>query len=104
MAWRIDESVIRGEIDNRARGRVTGRIWLVGRNAPVEFEFAGNSWRDLAGRQLKFVNPAPKPGRLETLAARQTGVIGDCTASRKVKVPDNQPPSIGRCLWFCAFV
>jgi len=26
MAWRIDESVIRGEIDNRTRDRVTGRI------------------------------------------------------------------------------
>jgi hypothetical protein len=95
MAWRIDESVIRGEIDNRVRGRVTGRIWFVGREAPVEFEFAGNAWRDLAGRRLEFVNPAPKPGRLETFAGRQTGVIGDCTASRKVKVPDIPMEQIG---------
>lgn len=88
MAWRIDESVIRGEIENHTRGRVTGRIWFVDRDEPVELELAGNAWRDLAGRRLEFVNPAPKPGALESVATRQTGVIGDCTASRKVKVPD----------------
>jgi hypothetical protein len=95
MAWRINENVIRGEIDNRVRGRVTGRIWFAGRDAPVEFELAGNAWRDLAGRQLEFVNLAPKPGRLEVFSGRQTGVIGDCTASRKVKVPDIPMERIG---------
>jgi hypothetical protein len=88
MAWRIDEQVIRGEIDNRVRGRVTGRIWFVGRDAPVELELEGNAWRDLAGRRLEFVNREPVAGDLDRLAARQAGVIGDCTASRKVKVPD----------------
>ncbi|MSU22191.1 MAG: hypothetical protein EXS32_00005, partial [Opitutus sp.] len=88
MAWRIHESVIRGEIDNRVRGRVTGRLWFVGREAPVEFDLAGNAWRDLAGRRLEFVNPDPQAGHLAGLAAPQTGTIGDCTASRKVKVPE----------------
>lgn len=89
MAWRIDEAVIRGEIDNRERGRLTGKIWLVGHEEPVELEFAGNAWRDLAGRRLEFVNPEPKAvEQVERLARRQTGVIGDCTASRKVKVPE----------------
>ena len=55
----------------------------------------GNAWRDLAGRRLEFVNPAPKPGRLDSFAGRQTGVIGDCTASRKVKVPDIPMEQIG---------
>src|SRR5262245_18749076 len=86
MAWRIDESVVRGEIDNRTRGRVTGRIWLAGREEPVELELAGNGWRDVAGRRLEFVNPSPRPIDLNSLATRTTGVIGDCTASRKVKV------------------
>ena len=31
MAWRIEEAVVRGEIDSRGRGRVTGRIWFAGR-------------------------------------------------------------------------
>jgi hypothetical protein len=89
MAWRIDEAVIRGEIDNRERGRVTGRIWLVGREEPVELELAGNAWRDLAGRRLEFVNPEPKAVELVLrMGRRQTGVVGDFTASRKVKVPE----------------
>lgn len=93
MAWRIDESVIRGEIDNRTCGRVTGRIWFEGVTAPVELDLAGNAWRDLAGRKLEFVNPvAVKPPLLTSTDAgfglQQQGVIGDCTASRRVKVPE----------------
>ena len=88
MAWRVEQSVARGEIDNRIRGRVTGRIWFVGRAAPVELDFAGNAWRDLAGRKLEFVNPSPKEADLSGFSPRQSGVIGDCTASRKVRVPD----------------
>ena len=97
MAWRIDEQVIRGEIDNRVRGRVTGRIWLLGRDAPFELDLAGNAWRDLAGRRLEFTNPEPRAGTLplDGFAARQTGVIGDCTASRKVKVPEIPMDQIG---------
>ena len=93
MAWRIDESVIRGEIDNRTRDRVTGRIWFEGRAEPVELNLTGNAWRDLAGRRLEFVNPVAvkKPlsaDDIDGFATRQTGTIGDCTASRKVKVPE----------------
>ncbi|MBW7893851.1 MAG: hypothetical protein H3C27_01955 [Opitutaceae bacterium] len=86
MAWRIDEAVVRGEIDNRTRGHVTGRIWFTGRDEPVVLELAGNCWRDLAGRRLEFTNPQPKPGDLRSFAAVQRGAVGDITASRKVKV------------------
>jgi hypothetical protein len=86
MAWRIDEQVIRGEIDNRMRGRVKGRIWFVGLEEPVELKLEGNCWRDLAGRRLEFTNPEPKAGDLEGMAMLQDGVVGDITASRKVKV------------------
>lgn len=89
MAWRIEEHVVRGEIDNRVRGRVAGKIWFVGRAEPVELELRGDCWRDLAGRRLEFVNPAPKPEAPEgNFAARQVGSVGDITASRKVKVLD----------------
>lgn len=88
MAWRIDEAVVRGELDNRVRGRVTGRIWFIGRDEPVVLELEGNGWRDLAGRRLEFTNPQPKPGDLDQLAPLQRGAVGDITASRKVKVPD----------------
>lgn len=95
MAWRIDEQVIRGEIDNRVRGRVTGRIWFAGRKEPVELDLAGNCWRDLAGRRLEFANPQPKPADLKGLAVQQTGKAGDITASRKVKVPEIPLEQIG---------
>ena len=91
MAWRIDEFLIRGEIDNRERGRVTGALWFWGRDEPVVLDLLGDAWRDLAGRRLLFVNPTPKPASAAahaSLAARQHGQVGDITASRKVKVPD----------------
>lgn len=86
MAWRIDEAVVRGEIDNRTRGRVSGKIWFVGRAEPVVLKLTGNCWRDLAGRRLEFTNPEPKAGDLAGLAPLQQGSVGDITASRKVKV------------------
>lgn len=95
MAWRVDEFLVRGEIDNRARGRVTGRLWFAGNADPVELDLAGNAWRDLAGRRLVFANPQPKPGLPAGLRMRQTGVVGDITASRKVKVPEIPLEQIG---------
>ncbi len=105
MAWRIDEPLIRGEIDNRTRGRVTGRLWFLGRAEPVVLELAGNAWRDVAGHVLRFTNPAPQPGRrssdghepLEGFATEQRGVVGDITASRKVKVPECSMEELLRC-------
>jgi hypothetical protein len=88
MAWRIDELVICGEIDNRRRGRVTGSIWLAGHPEPVQLELRGNCWRDLAGCSLGFTNPVPRLGGLVCISTLQTGVVGDITASRKVRVPD----------------
>ncbi|MDA0767000.1 MAG: hypothetical protein O3A92_09280 [Verrucomicrobia bacterium] len=86
MAWRIDEEVIRGELDCRVRGRVTGRIWILGREEPLELMLEGHPGRDLAGHVLRFANPAPVEGKGRELMARQLGVVGDMTASRKVKV------------------
>lgn len=95
MAWRLTQSVIRGEIDNRVRDRITGRIWLVGLAEPLELHLSGNAWRDLAGRRLELTNPAPVAGNLGGIALRQVGLIGDCTASRKVRVPEPDIPLNG---------
>ncbi len=87
MAWRIDEAVTHGEIDNTVEGRTTGRIWLAGRNEPLELDLDGDCWRDLAGTQLRFENPSPRPQcDFSPLATRQKGVVGDITASRKSRV------------------
>ncbi|MDX1680599.1 MAG: hypothetical protein R3242_07705 [Akkermansiaceae bacterium] len=88
MAWRIDEAVIHGELDNTVEGRTTGKIWLVGREAPLELELDGDAWRDLAGTRLKFYNRNPIAHWDSTsLETRQLGIVGDMTASRRRKVP-----------------
>ncbi|MGC4015786.1 MAG: hypothetical protein QM755_14865 [Luteolibacter sp.] len=87
MAFRIDDAIVRGEIDNTVEGRTTGRLWLAGRADPVTLDLDGDCWRDLAGSRLVFQNPAPKADTAsERLAAEQEGVTGDITASRKARV------------------
>src|SRR4051794_8888100 len=90
MAWRIDESVVRGEIDNREKGIIRGRIWLIHRAEPMVLELIGNAKSDLAGCLLKFKNSVPpvKHPSLDSLYAQQRGTAGDLTASRKVRVFD----------------
>ena len=96
MAWRIADSVTKGEIDNRTRDRVVGTIWIYGLDEPVQLELTGNPHRDLVGQYLRFTNPNPKPlpeYMQEGFAEEQTGVVGDMTAARKVKIldiPDDQ--------------
>lgn len=88
MAWRIEEAVIHGELDNTVEGRTTGKIWLVGREEPLELDLEGDCWRDLAGTKLKFFNRNPIAHWDSTsLETRQNGLVGDMTASRRRKVP-----------------
>ncbi len=89
MAWRLCDAVVRGEIDNTVRGKVEGRVWLVGREDPVVLRLAGNAWRDLAGTRLTFENPWPRESdESADLWPEQVGVVGDITASRKVRAFD----------------
>ncbi len=88
MAWRIEEAVVHGEIDNTVAGRTTGRVWLLGRDEPLILSLDGDCWRDLAGTRLQFENPDPKPGGdADSLDIDQAGIVGDMTASRKSRVP-----------------
>lgn len=90
MAFRIHESIVRGEIDNRVKGTVKGKIWVVDRDEPFILNLRGNAHPDLAGCLLTFTNsnpPVPHP-HLNSLHPDQDGTIGDLTASRKVRVFD----------------
>jgi hypothetical protein len=90
MAFRIHESVVRGEIDNREKGVVRGKIWVEGRAEPLVLELEGNAWPDLAGCLLTFTNPLDRVRHphVDLLNPNQSGRIGDLTASRKVRVFD----------------
>jgi hypothetical protein len=88
MAWRIHDHVLRGEIDNRNRNHVTGRIWLAGMDEPLVLDLEGDCHPDLAGCVLTFENPKPVPVTTRPPAAPQKGTAGDITAARKVRVFD----------------
>ena len=90
MAFRIHDSVVRGEIDNRVKRVVRGKIWLEGRAEPLVLELQGNAHADLAGCVLTFTNPRQRISdpHLDVLDPLQRGSIGDLTASRKVRVFD----------------
>lgn len=88
MAIRLDKVIIRGEITNEIQGRVTGRLWLLGKPEPVELNLQGNCLRDIAGCRLLFENPVPRHDSAVTIVAtEQNGVVGDMTASRKSRIP-----------------
>jgi len=95
MAWRIDQHVLKGEIQNCTPGTVSGLIWLKGLNKPMELKLKGNCYRDLAGAKLTFENPEPFEGDYTGLDILQDGVVGDITASKKVKVPVDPETVIG---------
>jgi hypothetical protein len=94
MAFRIHDSVVGGEIDNRVKGVVRGKIWVEGRAEPVKLELKGNAHPDLAGCLLTFTNPLKRVAHqhLDSLHPVQRGTIGDLTASRKVRVFDIPMP------------
>jgi hypothetical protein len=88
MAFRIHDSVVRGEIDNRVKGIVRGKLWLNGHPEVVTLELKGNACPDLAGCLLKFKNPAKTfPMRKKpAFNPLQRGRIGNLSASQKVRV------------------
>src|SRR6266496_6538562 len=88
MAWRLHEHVLRGKIDNRTRGRVTGEIWLAGIDQSLVLDLTGDGAPDLAGCELSFENPDPIAMTTKPPAPQQCGPAGDMTAARKVRVFD----------------
>src|SRR5256885_4028641 len=90
MAWRIHDSVIRGEIDNRERNVVRGKIWLHGMVEHIAIDLKGNACAVLGGSLLTFENTKetiPKRPDAKFWPVEQGGA-GDITASRKVRVFD----------------
>ena len=85
MAWRLHEHVLRGKIDNRTRGRVSGEIWLAGIDEPLVLELTGDCAPDLAGCELSFQNPDPIPMATKPPAPQQRGPAGDMTGARRVR-------------------
>jgi len=90
MTWHITNYVERGEIDNRERDYVIGRIWLHGIAEPIQLDLVGNALEDLAGQCLRFENPWSRalPDDHRQLVGKQQGTVVEMTADRKVKEPN----------------
>jgi hypothetical protein len=96
MAFRIDKAIVKGWIDNTTPGITRGGLEIKGMERPVKILLRGNCWRDLAGTRIDFSNPNPQVQEdiLEHFHNFQRGVIGDMTASKKVKHPRVTPEEI----------
>lgn len=86
MAFRLDQAIVRGELDNTEQGHLRGRIWLEGREQPLMVDLEGDAWRDVAGARITFTNPEPRRQKNQgDLKPAQHGIVGDITVSKKVK-------------------
>ncbi|MFT5881648.1 MAG: hypothetical protein ACI9FG_000133 [Crocinitomicaceae bacterium] len=96
MAFRIDKAIVKGWIDNTTPGITRGGLEVKGMDRPVKILLRGNCWRDLAGTRIDFTNPHPEVQEelIEHFNNLQRGVIGDMTASKKIKAPLVTPEEI----------
>lgn len=82
---RLNNAVLRGEIDNTRRGLTRITLWLKAIAEPLSINLEGDCLSDLAGSHLTFTNKAPVE---ETIAldfsALKTGHVGEITASDRM--------------------
>lgn len=88
MFLQLGNWVARGELDNRQRDRVTGRIWFAGQREPMRVDLEGNCLRDLAGCLFEFENPGAESLLFPVAETDQAGQTGEITATRRVLVKD----------------
>ena len=89
MAWRLNDFVVSGVIDNTERGRVHGKLWLGEKPVPINLELRGNCEEDLAGCRIEFRNINAKPKGQPPNIGDQTGDVGCFSASNKVWATPN---------------
>lgn len=87
MAWRPNDYVIDGELDNTVPNMITGFINFAGIGR-ITLNLKGNFHRDIRGAKIQFIgngnNADPKQAKkyLQDFARVQTGNAGDITAGR----------------------
>jgi hypothetical protein len=93
MAWRLQDLVVEGELDNSTRGLVKGWIQFSDRPDRVLLFLKGNCHPDLAGWRFKIVRRRNVPSWAEPadstpLTAEQLGHAGDITANQSIRDSD----------------
>jgi len=86
MAWRPNQYLVEGELDNTQLGKVTGWMQFAGLKKKVTFALEGNFHRDIRGAKVRLrgegeaANEAVAEKYLEGFATLQKGKVGDMTA------------------------
>lgn len=86
MAWRPNQFVIDGVLDNTVPNKVTGWIQFKGLSDKVTFDLAGNFHRDIRGAKIRLkgdgsgADETEAKKYMEGFSLRQSGSVGDITA------------------------
>ncbi|MDO8303987.1 MAG: DUF2958 domain-containing protein [Sedimentisphaerales bacterium] len=86
MAWRPNQFVIDGVLDNTVPNKVTGWIQFKGLGDKVTFDLAGNFHRDIRGAKIRLKGDGSDADEteaqkyMEGFSLRQSGSVGDITA------------------------
>ena len=85
MAWRPNEYLIEGELDNTRLGKVTGWMQFAGKEQKILFDLKGDFHRDIRGVKIHFKgdgqpDEAEAEKYMEGFSPMQTGDVGDMTA------------------------
>ena len=86
MAWRPNDQIIEGVLDNTAPNKVTGWMLFAGMKEKVVFDLEGNFHRDIRGAKIRLrgdggsVNTEEAEKYMEGFSTLQKGKVGDMTA------------------------
>ena len=86
MAWRPNDLLVEGELDNRVPGQVTGWMKFKGKRNKVTFDLNGDFHRDIRGSLIHLTGDsgqaslAHQGDYMKGFATKQTGDVGDITA------------------------
>ncbi len=89
MAWRPNEQLIEGVLDNTVPNKVTGYMLFAGMKERVLFDLSGNFHRDIRGSKVELkgsgesVDIEKSAGYMEGFSAIQKGKAGDMTAGKE---------------------
>ena len=89
MAWRPNDQMIEGVLDNTAPNKVTGWMRFAGMKEKVVFYLEGNFHRDIRGAKVRLrgegesANTEESEKYMEGFSKLQRGNVGDMTAGRE---------------------
>jgi hypothetical protein len=87
MAWRPNEKLLEGVLDNTVPGKVTGWMKFAGMDEKVVFDLEGNFHRDIRGAKVRLcgngelTDTVHAAKYMEGFSTLQKGKVGDMTAA-----------------------